>query len=66
MLEKELQLGEREAQLPTLKPLQEIEYENKKLRSKYKVVKGKLEEANKKIIVLLAKVKDKPVEQHRR
>lgn len=39
-------------------------YENKKLKGKYKRVKGKLEEANKKIIVLLAQVKKDPITEN--
>ncbi|KAM3130545.1 hypothetical protein pb186bvf_017354 [Paramecium bursaria] len=63
LYERDLILKEREENQANYKTQEETMYENKKIKTKYKLAKQKLLEANQKIVVLLARVKGQQLDQ---
>ncbi|CAD8194630.1 unnamed protein product [Paramecium pentaurelia] len=58
VIERDMKLNELQKEFDLKKPPEELMYDNKKVKTKYKQAKKKLIEANQKIVVLLTKLKD--------
>ncbi|CAD8200697.1 unnamed protein product [Paramecium octaurelia] len=58
VIERDMKLNELQREFDLKKPPEELMYDNKKIKTKYKQAKKKLIEANQKIVVLLTKIKD--------
>ncbi|CAD8115464.1 unnamed protein product [Paramecium sonneborni] len=58
VIERDMKLNELQKEFDLKKPPEELMYDNKKIKTKYKQAKKKLIEANQKIVVLLTKLKD--------